>query len=375
MPRAPAKGGRQRGVVKGSSPDRLSDLPDEFLHCILSFLDTKAAVRSGILSSRWKSLWRTVPVLNFDGESFNNDEQSFKRHVDRFLYLRSTTLHEVRRVSVLNCPGFDERSDVFTALFLSISRCGRSLETLNLKAVRLYPMAFAGPSPVFKVLTTLTLVDCCLDFSCWNQQVLPFAGFPMLQNLKLISCSCCLDDDDDDPDADEKCLKVSGPQLLCLEIHAPFGFDEIEVSAPKLESFTYRDVIRDFSPITQVSLNAPSLQHANIMMWGYMGLDDEYVKEVANQQYSDLLLCLSSVETLSLQFETLEVLINACDLVKNQPSPFARLKSVRLLYSEGAVGIPPYVMHFFRDGSPFMDENAVKLTKVTTSSFPYNLRA
>ncbi|CAL1375730.1 unnamed protein product [Linum trigynum] len=366
MPKSVAKG--------GTSPDRLSDLPDEVLHFILSCVDSESAVRSGILSNRWRSLWKTVPVLNFDGESFNDDEQSFKRHVDRFLYLRSTTLHEVRRVSVLNCPGFDERSDVLTALFLSISRCGPSLETLNLKTVRLYTMAFAVPCSVFKVLTNLTLVDCCFDFSCWYQQGDPFAGFPVLKNLKLISCSCCLDDDDD-PDDDEKCLEVYGPELLSLEIHAPFGFDQIEVSAPKLESFTYRVVIPDFSPVIQVSLDVPSLQHANIMLWGYADLDYEYAKEEANEQFSDMLLCLGGVETLSLQFDTLEALINACGLMKNQPSPFTRLKSLKLLYSEGTVDIPPNVMHFFLDGSPFMDENAVKLTKVATSSFPYNLRA
>ncbi|CAL1401435.1 unnamed protein product [Linum trigynum] len=81
-----------------------------------------------------------------------------------------------------------------------------------------------------------------------------------------------------------------------------------------------------------------------------------------DKQYANLLVGLSNAQTLILQFDTLE------------PSPFTRLKSLSLLYSEETVAVTCYVMRFFCDGSPFMDENSVKLTKVTTSSFSYNMQ-
>ncbi|CAO2833512.1 unnamed protein product [Amaranthus hypochondriacus] len=46
--------------------DRISGLPDEILCHILSFIPTKYAVATSVLSTRWKYLWTSVPVLNFD---------------------------------------------------------------------------------------------------------------------------------------------------------------------------------------------------------------------------------------------------------------------------------------------------------------------
>jgi hypothetical protein len=43
--------------------DRLSDLPDGVLLHILSFLKTKHVIRTCVLSTRWKYLWKHVPTL------------------------------------------------------------------------------------------------------------------------------------------------------------------------------------------------------------------------------------------------------------------------------------------------------------------------
>jgi F-box domain len=44
--------------------DRLSDLPDSILHNIMSFMPARHAVRTCVLSKRWKTLWMTLHVLN-----------------------------------------------------------------------------------------------------------------------------------------------------------------------------------------------------------------------------------------------------------------------------------------------------------------------
>lgn len=43
--------------------DRISELPDELIHQILSFVDTKLAVQTSLISRRWKLLWMTLPFL------------------------------------------------------------------------------------------------------------------------------------------------------------------------------------------------------------------------------------------------------------------------------------------------------------------------
>ena len=49
----------------GNEEDRISKLPDSILVHTLSFLETKYAVGTSILSSRWKHLWASTPDLRF----------------------------------------------------------------------------------------------------------------------------------------------------------------------------------------------------------------------------------------------------------------------------------------------------------------------
>uniref|UniRef100_A0A0E0ECU1 F-box domain-containing protein n=1 Tax=Oryza meridionalis TaxID=40149 RepID=A0A0E0ECU1_9ORYZ len=64
---AGAGGGRGYG-----GPDRISSLPDELLHHVLSFVTTPEAVRTSALSRRWVGVWMRVPRLHLlEGEATN----------------------------------------------------------------------------------------------------------------------------------------------------------------------------------------------------------------------------------------------------------------------------------------------------------------
>ncbi|XP_057437212.1 F-box/FBD/LRR-repeat protein At1g16930-like [Lotus japonicus] len=65
--------------------DRISRLSDEVLCHILFFLSTEQAVATSVLSKRWRPLWISVPVLDYDDEIYlrNNKHPSC---FERFVY-------------------------------------------------------------------------------------------------------------------------------------------------------------------------------------------------------------------------------------------------------------------------------------------------
>ena len=73
--------------------DRLSDLPDCLLLHILSFLNTKCAFQTCVLSWRWKNLWKRLSILRLT--STDMYVNSYSKLLSRILSLRSdsTSLH------------------------------------------------------------------------------------------------------------------------------------------------------------------------------------------------------------------------------------------------------------------------------------------
>ncbi|PIA34076.1 hypothetical protein AQUCO_03900172v1 [Aquilegia coerulea] len=79
-----------------TTADNISDLPESLLHLILSFLDMKQVVQTSCLSTKWRNIWRSVPVLNFDYYSLTNTsdirniscKEKFMDIVDHIMFLR-----------------------------------------------------------------------------------------------------------------------------------------------------------------------------------------------------------------------------------------------------------------------------------------------
>ncbi|KAL6226176.1 hypothetical protein ACLB2K_000139 [Fragaria x ananassa] len=75
----------------GDGEDKISQLPDALLSHILSFLTTKQAVRTSILSTRWNNIWVSVPSLDLVHYYCNESRSlhaAFVSFVDRALHCR-----------------------------------------------------------------------------------------------------------------------------------------------------------------------------------------------------------------------------------------------------------------------------------------------
>ncbi|PSR96212.1 F-box/LRR-repeat protein [Actinidia chinensis var. chinensis] len=68
--------------------DRISDLPEPIIDHIISFLRRDDVVRTSVLSKRWKHMWASFHVLDFDQfyfERLEKDKETFFDHVERSL--------------------------------------------------------------------------------------------------------------------------------------------------------------------------------------------------------------------------------------------------------------------------------------------------
>ncbi|XBH57497.1 hypothetical protein VPH35_079087 [Triticum aestivum] len=75
---------RARGGGSKQSVDRLSALPDDLLHAVLSRLKARQVVRTCMLSTRWSHLWRSVPCLRIDQREFATASDCFLLERQRF---------------------------------------------------------------------------------------------------------------------------------------------------------------------------------------------------------------------------------------------------------------------------------------------------
>ncbi|XP_074305351.1 F-box protein At4g22280-like [Silene latifolia] len=98
--------------------DKISNLPDELLGHILSFLPTRFAVSTSILSTRWRYLFTLTTCLSFEDcgieEEYNRTDFTevaprFKEFVDKFLELHQVS--PIKKFSLL-CRSTYKNSDL-----------------------------------------------------------------------------------------------------------------------------------------------------------------------------------------------------------------------------------------------------------------------
>ncbi|KAH0896580.1 hypothetical protein HID58_046148 [Brassica napus] len=170
--------------------DRLSQLPDDLLIKILSFVPTKCAVATSILSKRWLSLWTLVASLVFEDFSEEEDEEINEIHGLCYLH-KAAVLERFHLNSTSECSAWEIGLWVRIAVDrfvrdLKISFCYDhclTLETLQLRRVILseVPCRLSFPS-----LTKLRLLS--VKYSDDGSFSRIVSNCPILDDLVVETC-------------------------------------------------------------------------------------------------------------------------------------------------------------------------------------------
>ncbi|XP_011077658.1 F-box/FBD/LRR-repeat protein At1g13570 isoform X2 [Sesamum indicum] len=209
--------------------DFLSDLPQSIIETILTKLPIRDAVRTSILSNRWRYKWASMTHLVFDDRSatqFNDRmvvEDRIVNFITRFLFLHDGPIHKFSLSS-----SFLQSSPDIDQWLLFISR--KDVKELILELGE--GEWFRAPSCVFscKNLMRLELVRCELD------PPPNFKGFLCLKYLNLQQVLI--------PPDDIECLISSCPLLESLTL-SYFDSLELTVRAPNLKYLILEGEFKD----------------------------------------------------------------------------------------------------------------------------------
>lgn len=161
-----------------STEDRISSLPDPIICHILSFVPTKTAAITSILSKRWNPLWLSVLVLHFEDETFQN-LVSFSHFMSSVFLLRDITL-PLRSFHLNRSKRYGIEPQDINRFVHAVAQ--RGIENLNLELsgmIALPRSTFSCRTLVFLHLKWITVKDL-------SQLVV---DFPLLKKLDL---SCVL---------------------------------------------------------------------------------------------------------------------------------------------------------------------------------------
>ncbi|XP_010514754.1 PREDICTED: putative F-box protein At3g44060 [Camelina sativa] len=163
-------------------------LPDDLLVQILSFLPTKQAVSTSLLSKRWRTLFAFSPNLDFDNPILKHSEdirKSFNDFVDSSLVFQGD--NHIKKFSLKNTGSWYMEHDVKrwirSALEHGVSELHLQIEGSHLQIGYIRKWQYFP----FEVFTSTTLVDLSLGIKQDIQKFSPHAYLPALKVLVLDS--------------------------------------------------------------------------------------------------------------------------------------------------------------------------------------------
>ncbi|XP_076933974.1 putative F-box/FBD/LRR-repeat protein At2g05300 [Bidens hawaiensis] len=284
--------------VSENIDDRLSVLPDEILSHILSLMPTKFAVRTSILSKRWRYTWTLVTNLDFDdtqGPPYNanifkkfvnrvfkfcktSHVKSFRLHIsyNQYMCLRSSVSNWIDKAIGLTVRELDI-CGIQHELPLSLFTCN-TLTNFRLDLSDCDYQYREFPSQIYlPCLKTLDIVGYCGPFIHADKFI---RGCPVLESLSLEVSS-----------NDEQDCVIKIPTLKWLKLVYSSATNvynnKIVLRVPKLEYLFVGGILCSFFVMEDVS----SLVGASIACWS----------SIIDYMPADLLNKVRGVQTLAIE--------------------------------------------------------------------------
>nr|KJB27806.1 hypothetical protein B456_005G010800 [Gossypium raimondii] len=253
--------------------DRISNFPDHIRCHILSFLPIKAAVRTSIISTKWRYLFASISTIEFDryllrGLTHRNVD-SFKNFVDRLLKLPDqVSLDCFRLRDGISCNDGDHDFDVSSWICAALCR--------GVKEIDLELHNLGDVPPV--LFTCHSLVTLRLDARGCKIEVPSQVCLGNLKTVQLIHWNA-------------RELHIQIPSLKSLVLHFIARQDRdlnyaVVIDVPNLVYFRYN------AAIVECYSHMKSLEKADICIYGFhsnLSIDATHlIQGICNVRYLSL---------------------------------------------------------------------------------------
>ncbi|KAF5187799.1 F-box protein [Thalictrum thalictroides] len=321
--------------------DRISYLPNPLRSHIVSFLPFKEAIRSSILSRKWRHLCSSLSNLDFRQLEQNRyeDREQFNSIIDRTLILHDGSdirecclvirlaeydslsalhintwicfalRHNVRKLKLTICSAVGNEDFEQLQLPCSLFNCSTLIAlTLSIEDLK-FPAIIRFP-----VLTKLKLWHITFPGEYITSKLFSDSSCPMLNDLLIGYCDL----------ENFTTLNISFPNLKRFRLYVyedDLQSYKINLSAPNLLKFGYKSsyppniIFKTFSSIVFATFN------------GHGYLSD---LDVVDNYASKILMELRNVKTLALLGHFLEFLNRDPDFCSRLPTPYCNLKYLQL---------------------------------------------
>lgn len=272
---------------KSKNVDRLSNLPEEILSQILSLMPTNFAVRTSVLSKRWRYIWTLVTKLDVNDYHPTYGFSSFSTFVDRVLELCKTPQIKSLRLALFRLP----------VKKLDVSKWLNEAVRLNVCELDVSVRLFEPPVSLFtcKTLTKLRL-NVGFDYSDIDSSpvILPalktlnitfprktflkafrlIRGCPVLESLYLVIRFRC----------DEEDYRFNIPTLKRLEItmnNCISSNNKVFLNLPNLEYLFVGGILRSLYVMEDLSSLVEATVSLSTSKESFDGLNAELLKGIS----------------------------------------------------------------------------------------------